>query len=99
MYGASICWECARSNAIKGLMCSLHSKKHKVPKGAMYEIVTFKRGSGREGTYPAYKVLECPHFVEETKEVKDRLKRYRISHAEEPLAAEIKFYHSLMKME
>lgn len=95
----SICWDCVRSTAIDGVACSLHTKMHEVPKGAVCETVTFKRGCGREGTYPAYKVLECPHYVEETKEIRAALKKYRIAHAEEPLAAEIKFYHLLMKKE
>lgn len=78
---SSICWDCARSNALFGVVCSWFSGERRLPAGAVYEQRTVVRGSGRlkDELTVVYSVRECPLFLAESEEIRRKLRGRRLA--------------------
>lgn len=96
----SICWECARACGIEGLQCSWFGKAHKIPHGARYEMreAYNNLGKGRKHLMEIYSIQECPKYLEETAEVKAKLKHYRVAklRKEHPTESVVKLYRLML---
>lgn len=79
---ASICWDCARACGLSKVQCSWFGKEKTLPKGCEYEekqIYTVYRKTkiNPDGGTTVYAVKACPQFLEETEELRAKLRRER----------------------
>lgn len=90
---ASICWDCARACGLPEVQCSWFGKEKTLPAGCEYEEKQIWPGTERRKANPdayttVYVVQKCPQFLEETAEIKAKLREYRMAKHEQPAAAE-----------
>lgn len=90
---ASIYWDCARACGLSEVQCSWFSKEKTLPAGCEYEEKQIWPGTERRKANPdayttVYVVQKCPQFLEETAEIKAKLREYRMAKHEQPAAAE-----------
>lgn len=90
---ASICWDCARACGLPKVQCSWFGKEKTLPAGCEYEEKQIWPGTERRKANPdayttVYVVQKCPQFLEETAEIKAKLREYRMAKHEQPAAAE-----------
>lgn len=89
---ASICWDCARACGLAEVRCSWFGKEKTLPEGCEYEEKQIWPGTERRKADPdayttVYVVKACPQFLEETEEIRAKLKSYRMAKHEQPAPA------------
>lgn len=80
----SICRDCARACGLAEVQCSWFGKEKTLPAGCEYEEKQIWPGAERRKANPAaytsvYAVKACPQFLEETEEIRAKLKSYRMA--------------------
>ncbi len=96
----SICWDCARACGLDEVQCSWFGKEKTLPEGCEYEEKQIWPGTERRKDNPdayttVYAVQKCPQFLEETAEIKAKLRGYRMAKHEQPAAA-VGFYRLML---
>lgn len=89
----SICWDCARACGLAEVQCSWFGKEKTLPKGCEHKEKQIWLGTKRRKDNPdvyttVYVIQKCPQFLEETAEIKAKLRGCRMAKHEHPAAAE-----------